>query len=118
MKIFDIINAKGILDEISQNKNIPTKSAYKIYIMLSKLTPSLEFFEKKRGEAFEKYGVKDGENIIIPQEHQTEFISMMNEIGSFDCEEEIEKVDISLDINLGISPSDIALLSPFINFVE
>ena len=86
--------------------------------MLSKLSPSLEFFEQKRNEAFGKYGVQEGENIVISKEYQEDFMSMLNEIGNFECEEEIEKVDVSLDINLNISPSDIALLSPFINFVE
>ncbi|MBQ3543563.1 MAG: hypothetical protein IJA34_01025 [Lachnospiraceae bacterium] len=118
MKIFDVINAKNILDDISQNKEIPTKIAYKIYLMLSKLSPSLKFFEQKRSEAFEKYGVQEGETIIIPAEYKEEFMSLLNEIGEFECEEEIEKIDINLDINLGISPSDFALLEPFFNFVE
>ena len=109
MKIFDVINAKNILDDISQNKEIPTKIAYKIYLMLSKLSPSLKF---------EKYGVQEGETIIIPAEYKEEFMSLLNEIGEFECEEEIEKIDINLDINLGISPSDFALLEPFFNFVE
>ena len=118
VKISKIINAKSILDQMSQNKEIPTKLAYKIYLMLSKLSPSLEFFEQKRSEAFEKYGVQEGEMIVIPEEHKEGFMSLLNEIGEFECEEEIEKIDISLDINLGISPSDFALLEPFFNFVE
>lgn len=118
IKISEIINAKTILDDISQNKEMPTKIAYKIYLMLSKLSPSLEFFDQKRSDAFEKYGIQDGEMIVIPEEHKEEFVSLLNEIGEFECEEEIEKIDISLDVNLGISPSDFALLEPFFNFVE
>ena len=118
VKISRIINAKTILDNISRNKEIPTKIAYKIYLMLSKLSPSLDFFEQKRREAFEKYGVQEGEMVVISEEHKEEVMSLLNEIGEFECEEEIEKIDISLDINLGISPSDFALLEPFFNFVE
>lgn len=118
MKISEIINAKPVLDSITQNKELPTKTAYKIYLMILKINPSLEFFEQKRIEAFEKYGVKENDMVIIPEEHRDEFMAILNEVGNFECDEKIERVDISLDVNLGISPAEIALLEPFINFIE
>ena len=118
IKIFQILNAKPVLDEINKSKTLPTRTAYKIYLLFSKLDTSLQFFENKRKEAFEKYGTRDGDNIIIPEDKQKEFMDALNEIGNLDCEEEIEKIDISLDIDLGVAPSDIALITPFINFVE
>ena len=120
MKISNIINAKEVLTNLSQNKNIPTRVAYKLFLLLSGVEKSLNFFETKRREGFEKYGVEDasGNGVIIPEENMSDFISYLNDIGELECEEKIEKVDISLDIDLGVSPAEIALLEPFVNFVE
>lgn len=118
MIINNIIEAKSALDQISGNKNLPSKVAYKIYILLSELQPSLKFFENKRRELFGKYGKEEGENIIIPVENRDLFYKEFNELCQVETEKEIKKVDISLDIDLGISPSDFALLEPFFNFIE
>lgn len=118
VKIYELINAKDVLEAIYINKSLPTRTAYNIYLTLSKLNPSFDFFEKKRSEIFKEYGILDGDNYVIPEEHRQTFYDEINAIGNIECEAEIEKIDIPLDINLNISPSDIALLKPFINFVE
>ena len=118
MKIINIINAKDALQTLSQNKNLPTRLAYKIFLLLSSVEKSLDFFETKRIEAFKKYGVKNNDGMIVPEEKMLDFTSYLKEIGEIECEEKIEKIDISLDIDLGISPAEIALLEPFINFIE
>ena len=42
----------------------------------------------------------------------------MDEVLNLDTQEEIEKVDVSLDIDLGVSPAEIQQLVPFINFTD
>lgn len=118
MKLSHIINAKEVLTNLSQNKNLSTRVAYKIFMLISSVEKSLTFFENKRKEGFEKYGVEAPDGITIPSENTEAFLEYMNEVGELECEEKIEKVDISLDIDLGVSPAEIALLEPFINFVE
>lgn len=118
MTIKQIIDAKPVLDRIAQNKEIPTKVAYKIYILLSSLNPAIQFFLDKRKELFLNYGKEDGENFVITEENQLIFSQKFDELMDIECTNEIQKIDISLDVDLGISPSEIFLLESFINFIE
>lgn len=118
MKLYQIINAQPVLDEISKNKNLPTRTAYQIYVLLSKLETSIQFFENQRMELFRKYGVSDGDNLVIPDENYESFKKEIDELGNLDCEEEIAKIDIGLDVDLGVSPSEISVLIPFFNFLD
>ena len=118
MTISQIMNAKPILDRLAQNKQLPTKIAYKIYVLLSEVTPTIQFFLDKRKELFLNYGVEEGDSYIIIPENQQKFNNEFDELMNLECEKEVNKIDISLDIDLGISPADIFCLTPFINFVE
>lgn len=118
MTISQTMNAKPVLDRLAQNKQLPTKVAYKIYVLLSELTPTIQFFLDKRKELFLRYGVEDGENYVITPENQEKFNNEFNELLSLEYEKDINKIDISLDIDLGISPADIFCLEAFINFIE
>lgn len=118
MKIYEVVESKEILDSLAQNKNLPTKIAYKIYRLLVKVTPILDFYNNQKFDLFQKYGNQEGEEIVIPKENQDVFLKDLNELKQVECEDGIEKIDIGLDIDLGISPADFFLLEPFINFVE
>lgn len=118
MKISKVISAKSVLDDLSQNKNLPTKAAYKIYVLLSELASTVQFFLDKRRELFLSYGVEDGENYVITPDNQDVFNQKFDELMNLECEKEFHKIDISLELDLGISPADIFCLEPFINFVE
>jgi hypothetical protein len=118
MEIGRIIDAIDVLNRLSANDSLPTKVAYRLYSLLKKLNTSVEFFETKKNDLFKKYGKDDGVNITIIPENQEEFLNKLNEIRGLDCLEEFEKIDISIETNLGVSPADIFLLEPFINFVE
>ena len=118
MKIADIIMAKEILEKLAQNKSLPTRTAYKIYLMLSKAQSSLQFYENKRVEVFKEFGVEKDGQIEIPPEKIPEASAKMDEVLALDIPEEIERVDVSLDIDLGVSPAEIQQLVPFINFIE
>ena len=118
IKISEIVNAEGVLKEISKNKKIPTRVAYRLFIMLSSIEDVLKFYEEKKRALFNKYGVAEGEMLVIPEDKKEIFMKEINEIGDLDCEKDISKIDIELDVDLGISPSDVSLLIPFINFIE
>lgn len=118
LRVIDVINAKDILDKVANSSSLPTRTAYKIHIMLNKLNASLEFFEKRRMQLFEEYGEREGDQIIIPKDKIDEFRPKYDELCNLPLEEEIEKVDISLDVDLGISPNEIGTLESFINFIE
>lgn len=118
MKLYEIINATECLRSISSNKNLPTRIAYKLYTMIKNVSDEMDFFEKKKYELFEKYGLEEGDGLVIPEYNKRDFLTELEDLKSIDCSKEIEKVDISLDIDLGVSPTDIALLEPFINFIE
>ena len=118
MNIGQIIDAKGLLDKIASNDSLPTRTSYKIYLMLNKLNASLEFYNTRRMELFREYGEEEGENIIIPKDKVAEFEPKLQELLDLDVEEEITPVDVSLDVDLGIAPVEFGLLTPFINFVE
>lgn len=118
MKIYEIVKSEAVLNSIAENKKLPTKIAYKIYKLLLSLKPNLDFYNGQKYDLFRKYGKSEGENIIIPSENQQIFLNELEELNQVECEDEIKKIDISLDIDLGISPADFFLLEPFINFVE
>lgn len=118
IKIYEILNAKQVLDELYSNKSLPTKTAYKIYLLLSKLNASLEFFNSKRIELFKKYGEQKGEETVVSDEKRLEFLEALKELTELECEEPIEKIDLDLNINLDISAADLSLIAPFFNFVE
>lgn len=118
MKIYEIISAKETLEALSQNKNLPTRTAYKLYVMIDKVQTSIQFYNDKRMEVFKEFGVENGDQIEIPPEKIPEASKRMDEVMNLDVQEEIEKVDISLDIDLGISPAEINQLVPFINFID
>ena len=118
MKIKDIILAKELLEKLSQNKELPTRAAYKLYLMLNSLQSSIEFYDNKRIEVFKEFGVEADGQITIPPEKIPEASAKMEEILNLDVQEEVERAEVSLDVDLGISPAEIQLLIPFINFVE
>lgn len=118
VKFYELINAKDLLDDISLRKSIPTKTAYKIYMLLSKFNESLQFFENKRMEFLQNYGEDIDGSLVVPEEKRLDFFKSLNEIGELCCDVEFEKIDIDININLDISPKDFGLLEPFFNFVE
>lgn len=118
MIINDVFLAKDILKSISEKRNLPTRVAYKLCYMLEKLDITLKFLETKRMEIFEEYGTHEGDNIVIPNEKIPEANKKYEELLNLEVEDAPNKVDISLDVDLDISPSEIKLLEPFINFVE
>lgn len=118
VKFYELINAKDLLDDVSARKSIPTKTAYKIYILLSKFNDSLQFFENKRLEFLQIYGEDKDGTLVVPEEKRLEFFKSLNEIGELYCDVEFEKIDIDININLGISPKDFGVLESFFNFVE
>ncbi len=118
MKIYDIISAKETLEKLAQNKSLPTRTAYKVYLMLNKAQATIQFYESKRAELFREFGVEKDGQIEIPPEKIPEASAKMDEVLNLDTQEEIEKVDVSLDIDLGVSPAEIQQLVPFINFTD
>ena len=118
MKVYEIISAKEVLEKLSQNKSLPTRTAYKVYLMLDKVQTTIQFYETKRMEVFREYGVEKDGQIEIPPERIKEASAKMDEVLGLDIEEDIDKVDISLDVDLGISPAEIHQLIPFINFTD
>lgn len=118
MKIYDIISAKDILEKLAQNKSLPTRTAYSVYLMLNKAEATIQFYESKRAEIFREFGIEKDGQIEIPPEKIPEASAKMDEVLDLETQEEIEKVDISLDIDLGVSPAEIQQLVPFINFID
>ena len=118
MKIYQIIEASDCLKKISKNEMLPTRIAYKLYTMINALSLEVSFFEEKRYALFEKYGRESDSSLVVPEENKEAFLRDLEELKNINCSKNVEKVDISLDIDLGVSPADIALLEPFINFID
>lgn len=118
MRVIEVISAKELLSEIYNNKNLSTRVSYKLFVMINKLDSVLGFYEDGRRKIFEKFGEQNGDNLVIPNDRMDEAQKEINELMEIEVEDAPEKVDISLDIDLGVSPADIGLLIPFINFVE
>ena len=118
MKIINVISAKETLEKLAQNKDLPTRTAYKIYLMLEKVQSTIQFYETKRLEIFKEFGNEEGDQLVVPPEKIPEASAKMDEVLDLDVPEAIDKIDISLDIDLGVSPAEIQQLTAFINFTE
>ena len=126
VKISDLINSTETLQKLSQ-KDFKAKLAWSIARLLKAAEAEIQEFNTARMNLIKKYGEKDenGElitddkgNCKIENDVLTEFSEELNELINTDVEINANKIDIELLTDIDFTPSDMAILEPFVEFNE
>ena len=100
----DIFNAVPALREISA-KEFPGSTTFKIARLIRELDKEIQLFEEERMKIANKYGEKDEEGNLIPQENGTIKIS---EDKILECNKELQALfETQIEINANKLPIEI-----------
>lgn len=126
VKISDLLNSTETLQKLAQ-KDFKAKLAWSIARLLKSAEAEIQSFNDTRMNLIRKYGQKDenGElitdengNCKIEQESINEFTNELNELVNTEVEINANKIDINLLENIDFTPSDMAILEPFVDIGE
>ena len=123
VKISDLLNSTETLQKLAQ-KDFKAKLAWSIARLLKSAEAEIQSFNDTRMNLIRKYGQKDenGElitdengNCKIEQESINEFTNELNELVNTEVEINANKIDINLLEDIDFTPSDMAILEPFVD---
>lgn len=126
VKILDLVNSTETLQKLSQ-KDFKAKLAWSIARLLKAAEKEIQEFNDTRMNLIKKYGEKDenGElvtddkgNCKIDNSVLNEFSNELNDLMNTEVEINANKIDIELLENLEFTPSEMAILEPFVEFGE
>lgn len=126
VKILDLVNSTETLQKLSQ-KDFKAKLAWSIARLLKAAEKEIQEFNDTRMNLIKKYGEKDenGElvtddkgNCKIDNSVLNEFSNELNDLMNTEVEINANKIDIELLENLEFTPSDMAILEPFVEMGE
>ena len=124
--INNLINSTETLQKLSQ-QDFKAKLAWSIARLLKAAEVEIQSFNDTRMSLIKKYGEKDeqGElitddkgNCKIENDKIEAFTNELNELLNSEIEINANKIDFNLLENIDFTPSDIAMLEPFVNFEE
>lgn len=124
--INNLINSTETLQKLSQ-QDFKAKLAWSIARLLKAAEVEIQSFNDTRMSLIKKYGEKDeqGElitddkgNCKIENDKIEAFTNELNELLNSEIEINANKIDFNLLENIDFTPSDIAMLEPFVNFDE
>ena len=124
--IEQLLNSTETLQKLSQ-KDFKAKLAWSIARLLKTAEAEIQSFNDARLNLIKKYGEKDesGElitdekgNCKIAAESIDEFSTELNELIKTEVEINANKIDIDLLENIDFTPSEMAILEPFVDMGE
>ena len=126
VKISDLLNSTETLQKLAQ-KDFKAKLAWSIARLLKSAEAEIQSFNDTRMNLIRKYGQKDENdelitdengNCKIEQESINEFTNELNELVNTEVEINANKIDINLLEDIDFTPSDMAILEPFVDIGE
>ena len=126
VKIEELLNSVDTLQKLAQ-KDFKAKLAWQVARLLKGAEAEIQSFNETRMNLIKKYGEKDenGElitdergNCKITPENVETFSNELNELIKTEVELNANKINIDLLDNLDFTPSDMAVLEPFIDMDE
>lgn len=121
MKIFELIKARQVFEEISQQK-LPISIAWKISKFLSKIDTDYKFYAERMAEIIREYSLKDDKGAPIQEdggfkinpELKEECVQKVQELEAV----EIEIPDITFTLeelkDISFSPAELKTISAFV----
>lgn len=126
VKIADLVNSTETLQKLAQ-KDFKAKLAWSIARLLKSAEVEIQSFNEARMNLIKKYGEKDenGElvtdengNCKIENESINEFSNELNELINTEVEINANKISLDLLEDVDFTPSEIAILEPFVDIDE
>lgn len=124
--IADLLNSTETLQKLSQ-KDFKAKLAWSIARLLKSAEAEIQSFNETRMNLIKKYGEKDenGElitddngNCKIPNANMVEFNDELKDMLDAEVEINANKLSIDLLEDIEFTPSDMAVLEPFVDMEE
>ena len=124
--IADLLNSTETLQKLSQ-KDFKAKLAWSIARLLKSAEAEIQSFNETRMNLIKKYGEKDenGElitddngNCKIPNANMVEFNDELKDMLDTEVEINANKLSIDLLEDIEFTPSDMAVLEPFVDMEE
>ena len=126
VSIEQILNSTETLQKLSQ-KDFKAKLAWSIARLLKAAEAEIQSFNEARLNLIKKYGEKDDAGELITDENgnckieagSTEkFSNELSELIKTEVEINANKIDINLLEDIDFTPSDMAILEPFVDMGE
>ena len=126
VKISELVNSTETLQKLSQ-KDFKAKLAWSIARLLKAAEAEIQSFNETRMNLIKKYGDKDETGELITDEkgnckiNNSEIEQFSNELGELmntEVEINANKIDIGLLEDVEFTPSEMAILEPFVNMEE
>lgn len=126
VKISDLLNSTETLQKLSQ-KDFKAKLAWSIARLLKAAEAEIQSFNDTRMNLIKKYGEKDENGELITDENgnckinpddTAEFSKELNDLIETTVEINANKIKMDLLEDLDFTPSDMAVLEPFVEFDE
>lgn len=126
VKISDLLNSTETLQKLSQ-KDFKAKLAWSIARLLKSAEAEIQSFNDTRMNLIKKYGEKDENGEIITDENGNckiqsgdvdIFGKELNELIESEVEINANKIKMDLLEDIDFTPSDMAVLEPFVEFDE
>ena len=126
VKISELLNSTETLQKLSQ-KDFKAKLAWSIARLLKAAEAEIQSFNDTRMNLIKKYGEKDENGELITDENGNckinpadidVFSKELNELIDSEVEINANKIKMDLLENIDFTPSDMALLEPFVEFDE
>ena len=126
VKISELLNSTETLQKLSQ-KDFKAKLAWSISRLLKSAENEIQGFNDTRMNLIKKYGEKDENGELITDENGNckieagtvnDFNKELNELLDAEVEINANKIDFDLLGDIEFTPSDMAMLEPFVDFGE
>lgn len=124
--IADLLNSTETLQKLSQ-KDFKAKLAWSIARLLKSAEAEIQSFNETRMNLIKKYGEKDENdelitddngNCKIPNANMVEFNDELKDMLDAEVEINANKLSIDLLEDIEFTPSDMAVLEPFVDMEE
>ena len=126
VKISELLNSTETLQKLSQ-KDFKAKLAWSIARLLKAAEAEIQSFNDTRMNLIKKYGEKDENGELITDESgnckiQADDVDIfgkeLNELVESEVEINANKIKMNLLEDIDFTPSDMAVLEPFVDFDE
>ena len=126
VKISELLNSVDTLQKLAQ-KDFKAKLAWQIARLLKEAEKEIQSFNETRMNLIRKYGQKDenGElktdengNCQIDSEYVGTFSDELNELLNTEVEINANKISLALLEDVDFTPSEMAILEPFVDIED
>ena len=126
VKISDLLNSTETLQKLAK-QDFKAKLAWSIARLLKAAEVEIQSFNETRMNLINKYGEKDENGELITDENNnckinpdrmSEFNKELNDLLDMLVEINANKINMELLEDIDFTPSDMAVLEPFIDFIE